>query len=97
MPEGSFYIAGAIISILCWVAALVRAPRIFSGPTQLLIGKILMILTLMIMDMIIIFGFLDLLNTEQFRLGMSFLTGVQIIAALSVVTVRENRINGNKK
>lgn len=89
--EFGFYLFGATLSILCWIAALIRVRTLFSGSTGLFIGKILMIVTLITVDLLIILGYLRWLDREQFRLSMGFLTGVQIVAALTVATGHQDK------
>jgi hypothetical protein len=89
--EVSFYILGAGISVFCWLIALFRVRKLFTGSTGLFVGKVLMIVTLITVDVIIMLGYFQVLGRDNFRLGMGFLTGVQIIAALSVATGRRDR------
>lgn len=89
--EVSFYVIGAAVSIICWLVALVRVRKLFTGSSGLFVGKVLMIVTLITVDIIIMLGYFGVLERDGFRLGMGFLTGVQIIAALSVATGRRDR------
>jgi hypothetical protein len=92
-----FYVTAAVVSIAAWVVALFRVNRVFTGQLPLFIGKVLMIVTLMQMDFIIITAFLQIIDREAFRLGMIFLMGIQIVAAISVATGRQRRGIGTKK
>lgn len=88
--ENVFYLFGAIISFIAWVIAMFRVRKVFTGTNLLFVGKVLMIVSLMTVDLIIALAYMDILDRGGFRLGMGFLTGVQIVAAISVATGKQS-------
>lgn len=80
----SFIVLGAFLSIICWI--IFGLKLLDDGLTRRsLTGIYLGLASMVLVDLIILLGYLLHINGELFRLLLTFMMGMQIAAGLSLL------------